>query len=147
MRSQAGSPGFMFMSATSNGATDSGQTMPFYFMPTLGGNDTLRGFGGADRFDFTTALGAGNVDLIVDMTSGVDKIGLEDAIFTAIGASLDANEFVIGAAAGDADDRIIYNQATGQLFYDADGNGAGAAVLFATLQNAPAITVTDFTVF
>ena len=24
--------------------TDAGQTMPFYFMPTLGGNDTLRGF-------------------------------------------------------------------------------------------------------
>ena len=24
--------------------TSAGQTMPFYFMPTLGGNDTLRGF-------------------------------------------------------------------------------------------------------
>jgi hemolysin activation/secretion protein len=24
--------------------TDAGQTMPFFFMPTLGGNDTLRGF-------------------------------------------------------------------------------------------------------
>ena len=32
--------------------TDAGQTMPFYLMPTLGGNDTLRGFrdiGSADR--------------------------------------------------------------------------------------------------
>jgi Ca2+-binding RTX toxin-like protein len=112
-----------------------------------GGADTLRGFGGADRFDFSTALGAGNIDTILDMTSGTDKIGLDDAIFTAIGATLDAGEFVVGAAAGDADDRIIYNQTTGQLFYDADGNGAGAAVQFATLAGTPAITVNDFTVF
>ena len=31
----------LFMSTSD---TDAGQTMPFYFMPTLGGNDTLRGF-------------------------------------------------------------------------------------------------------
>ena len=80
------------------------------------------------------------------MVGGTDKLGLDDAIFTAIGASLDAGEFVIGAAALDADDRIIYNQANGQLFYDADGNGAGAAVQFATLQGSPALTVNDFTV-
>ena len=30
--------------AVSTSETDSGQTMPFYFMPTLGGNSTLRGF-------------------------------------------------------------------------------------------------------
>ena len=111
-----------------------------------GGADTLTGFGGGDRFDFMTALGGGNVDLITDMVSGTDKLGLDDAIFTAIGATLDAGEFVVGAAAVDADDRIIYNQASGQLFYDADGNGAGAAVQFATLQGSPALTVNDFTV-
>ena len=54
--------------------------------------------------------------------------------------------FVIGTAAGDADDRIIYNSTTGQLYFDADGSGAGAAVLFAILQGAPAITASDFTV-
>jgi hemolysin activation/secretion protein len=30
--------------AVSTSDTDTGQTMPFFYMPTLGGNDTLRGF-------------------------------------------------------------------------------------------------------
>jgi serralysin len=59
---------------------------------------------------------------------------------------LNANAFVSGAAAADANDRIIYNAATGQLFYDADGNGAGAAVLFATLDGKPPVTAADFLV-
>jgi len=93
----------------------------------------LVGYGGADTFAFTTALGGGNVDSVFDFAAGTDKIGLDDAVFTAIGPTLGANAFVVGSAAADADDRIIYNSATGQLFYDADGNGAGAAVQFATL--------------
>jgi Ca2+-binding RTX toxin-like protein len=112
------------------------------------GSDTLTGFGGADNFAFTTALGAGNVDVVGDFVAVDDTIQLDDAVFTQIGGlgALNANAFFVGSAAHDADDRIIYNQATGQLFYDADGNGAGAAVLFATLQGAPVITASDFQV-
>ena len=106
----------------------------------------LDGRGGADIFAFTTALGGGNVDQIADFLSGTDKIGLDDAVFAGIGTpgSFNANAFVAGSAALDADDRIVYNSATGQLFYDADGNGAGAQVLFATFAGSVPLTASDF---
>ena len=112
------------------------------------GSDFLDGKGGADTFAFTTALGAGNVDRIFGFVTGVDRIALDDAIFTQLGApgALDANAFAIGTAATDADDRIVYNSATGQLFYDADGNGAGAQVQFATLAGLLPLTASDFLV-
>jgi len=111
-------------------------------------HDVLIGFGGADNFAFTSALGGGNFDLIADFEAGTDKIALDDAVFTQIGGpgALSANAFVVGTAAADADDRIIYDSSTGQLFYDADGNGAGAAVLFATLQGNPTLAASDFLV-
>ena len=48
--------------------------------------------------------------------------------------------------AGDSNDYLIYNTTTGTLSYDADGNGAGAAVAFVTLLGNPALTSTDFTI-
>jgi Ca2+-binding RTX toxin-like protein len=112
-----------------------------------GGADGLVGFGGADTFAFTTALGAGNVDQLVDFNAADDTIALDDAVFAglALGA-LSAGAFVAGTQAGDADDRIIYNQTTGQLFFDADGSGAGAQVLFATLPGTPVLSASDFMV-
>ena len=58
----------------------------------------------------------------------------------------DCAAYFIGAAAADASDRIVYNNATGALSYDADGNGAGAAVQFATLTAGLALTNNDFVV-
>jgi Ca2+-binding RTX toxin-like protein len=112
------------------------------------GADTLYGLGGADNFDFTTALGGGNVDYIADFSVVDDTVELDDAIFAGIGTAgaFNPNAFFAGAAAHDADDRIIYNSATGQLFYDADGNGGGAAVQFATLAGNPVLTASDFQV-
>ncbi|HTU10131.1 MAG TPA: Ig-like domain-containing protein [Allosphingosinicella sp.] len=113
-----------------------------------GGNDLLVGLQGADTFAFTTALGANNVDVVFGFEHAIDKIALDDAIFTAIGGlgALNANAFVTGTAAADASDRIIYNSLTGQLYYDADGTGAGAAIQFATLSPGLALTASDFTV-
>ena len=113
------------------------------------GADTLFGGAGADAFAFTTAPGAGNADRIVDFVPGTDKIRLDDAVFGGIvtsGNAFNAAAFVTGSGAADAGDRIIYNAATGQLFYDADGTGAGAAIQLATLQGAPVIGAGDFVV-
>ena len=52
--------------------------------------------------------------------------------------------FYSGAAAHDTDDRIIYNAKTGEVFYDADGTGATAAVQFATVTGQPALHAADF---
>ncbi len=112
-----------------------------------GGNDILEARTGADILAFTTALGGGNVDLILGFATGSDRIHLDDAVFTGLGlGALNANAFRAGASAQDADDRIVYNSATGQLLFDADGNGAGAAIQFATLQGAPALAASDFVV-
>ena len=111
------------------------------------GNDFLVGRAGADTFAFTTALGSGNVDTIGDFNAADDTIALDDAVFAGLASgALDPNAFVIGTAAQDGNDRIIYDSTTGALYFDADGNGAGAQVQFATLTHAPPITAADFTV-
>ena len=111
------------------------------------GNDVLQGREGMDTFAFTTALGAGNVDKIFDFAGVDDTIKLATAVFTALGIGpLNPNAFVDGTVAADMDDRIIYNSATGQLYYDHDGLNGDAQVLFATLTGAPPLTAGDFIV-
>jgi Ca2+-binding RTX toxin-like protein len=120
-----------------------------------GGNDTLTGGLGADTFAFSTApgTGTGNVDGVTDFVSGTDKLSFDNNVFTALGASgnFTAGDARFAAGAGftsgrEAGDRLIYNTTTGQLFYDADGNGAGPAQLVATLQGAPVLAATDIMV-
>jgi len=52
----------------------------------------------------------------------------------------------MGETAQDANDRLIYDGATGSLFFDPDGTGAEAQVLIVTLTGAPVIAVGDFVV-
>ncbi len=111
-----------------------------------GGNDTIYLMGGADNVVFTAPLGAGNVDAVLGFTSGNDKFLLDGVTFAGLapGALLPASAFALGIAAADADDRIVYDQASGRLWFDGDGNGAGAAVLFATVDPATALAASDF---
>lgn len=114
-----------------------------------GGNDTLDGGAGSDYFVFNTALGADNVDTILNYVAADDTIRLENAVFTALTATgtLSSAAFCVGTAALDASDRIIYDSATGDLWYDADGTGAKAAVKFATLVGVTdTVTNADFVV-
>lgn len=43
----------------------------------------------------------------------------------------------------DAEDRLIYDRASGSLYFDADGTGSTDAVLFAMLDSRPLITAAD----
>ncbi len=114
------------------------------------GNDTLTGGTGSDTFAFTTPLNAiRNVDTVTDFSSGTDKIQLSPAIFRELGfsgAPSTAAFFHAGSAAHDADDRIVYDQANGALYYDADGTGALAAMQFAVLSGSPVLPYTDLLV-
>ncbi|HWV54735.1 MAG TPA: calcium-binding protein, partial [Pseudorhodoplanes sp.] len=84
-------------------------------------------------------------DTIADFDVIEDTIQLENAIFTKlkVTGALDAGNFAVGAPA-DADDYIIY--AGNTLYYDADGNGKGGAIQFATITAGLALTHADFIV-
>ncbi len=108
------------------------------------GADVLFGGSGADIFVFELSPN-GEVDSIADMTAGVDKIVLSAAAFGfASTGPLPASAFVIGAAAADASDRIIYDKASGSIFFDADGDGAGTAVQFASVALSANLSLVDF---
>ena len=47
-------------------------------------------------------------------------------------------------AATDANDYLVFNTTTKMLSYDADGNGAGAAVNIATLTGVATLNASDF---
>ena len=113
-----------------------------------GGVDTLTGGAGADTFVFDNSPSTANVDTITDFVSGTDHITFSLDHFKAlpgIGA-VAAEAYWSGAGvntAHDADDRLIYNTTTGQLWYDPDGTGASHAVLIAKLSGHPDLAVGD----
>lgn len=113
------------------------------------GRDTLFGGAGADKFVFDTALGGSNYDAIGDFSVSQDKILLDRDIFTAIShdGALDLSAFRQGSAALDLDDRIIYDSSTGNIYYDADGIGAGQAKLFAQVAVGTVLTAGHFEAF
>ncbi|MBC7987058.1 MAG: pre-peptidase C-terminal domain-containing protein [Sphingomonadaceae bacterium] len=108
-----------------------------------GGKDRLKGGEDADQFvldDISLK------DKIIDFESGIDEIALDGGVFGLPPGALAPSRFVIGTAAGDANDRIIYDAIKGKLYFDADGNGAGAKVLIATLGGDPPLAASDFIV-
>ncbi len=109
------------------------------------GINTLIGGVGNDIFRFTTKS---HIDTVTDFNVANDTIQLENAIFTSLTTpgTLAASQFRIGTKALDANDYIIYNKTAGKFLYDADGNGAGAAVQIATIGVGLAITNADIVV-
>ncbi|MEQ1953725.1 calcium-binding protein [Mesorhizobium sp. CN2-181] len=131
------------------------------YLKGYGGNDLLTGGSAQDVFIFNSTLdGANNVDTITDFGDDDhgadpgnytwdDAIWLDDAVFTALSpGALAATAFKdLADGAKDADDRIVYNSATGNLYYDADGSGAAFGnIKFATMANLAELTAVDFLV-
>jgi Ca2+-binding RTX toxin-like protein len=114
------------------------------------GNDTLTGHGGPDHFSFDSPLDARtNVDRVTDFNVEEDVITLGErfpALFSYCewGFPLYPWLFHVGAAATTPLHFIVYNPASGGVFYDSDGSGPTPAVRFATLSPNLALTSSDF---
>ncbi|MGB0747408.1 MAG: VCBS domain-containing protein, partial [Magnetospiraceae bacterium] len=111
------------------------------------GGDSIAGGFGADVIHYDDPTDGG--DVITDFAVGTDKIQVESANFGGV-TTIDGTNFVSNAggnASADGNTRFIYDQTADQLWYDADGTGATAAVQLATFSNNPdAFAATDMQV-
>lgn len=122
------------------------------------GSDRLTGGMGKDRFWFSTeaAFDPDNlgIDTITDFAPSRDKIvlsrstfhQLRSAIGTGFSRQADFATVSTDLAAATSPARIVYNQSSGSLFYNANGRGAGwgTGAQFALLSGAPSVTAEDF---
>ncbi len=108
------------------------------------GADVLTGGDGADAFLFGNALDRG--DVITDFLIG-DAIFLSAAGFGAglvLGEDLSVTQrFLTGLVPTMAQGQFEWDAGTARLFWDADGTGAGARVLLATLEAGAVLTAAD----
>ena len=105
------------------------------------------GGAGSDFFTFDMRPSINDIDTIDDYSVKADTILLYKKFFKVAADStgfIKSSAFWIGSAAHDSDDRLIYDNATGALYYDPDGIGARAAVQFAQLDANLNLTRKDF---
>jgi Ca2+-binding RTX toxin-like protein len=110
-----------------------------------GGADQLWGLAGKDAFQFSTAPGTGNVDRIMDFNVRDDAMWLDQSVFQGLGlGTLPIGSFTKGTSATQADDRIIYDPRSGNLYFDPDGFGGTDQMLFANVGTSLRLTHADF---
>ncbi|MBD2359688.1 ExeM/NucH family extracellular endonuclease [Anabaena minutissima FACHB-250] len=111
------------------------------------GSDLFNGGNGRDRF-YLSDTRSGDFDTITDFKVGQDTILIsksEFGISQALG-KLDPGLFRLGSSAVAASDRFIYDNTTGQLFFDEDGIGNTAKIQIGLLSNKAALTNSNVTV-
>jgi len=115
------------------------------------GADTLTGGVGNDVFVFDSLTTSTDKDTIKDYVTGEDHLDLSRSVFAAFGdtpsGDLPASAFALGTAATDANQHLIYNNATGALYYDPDGAGGLAQIQIAIFSNHPTLSAMDFHLF
>ncbi|MEH2135616.1 beta strand repeat-containing protein [Nostoc sp.] len=112
------------------------------------GKDTLTGGAGRDSL-YLTDTRTGGYDTITDFTGADDTIFISKAEFglsQAQDTTLDPSLFRLGTIATTASDRFIYNQTTGNLFFDKDGLGGTAQVQIAQFSNNALLGSANITV-
>jgi Ca2+-binding RTX toxin-like protein len=115
------------------------------------GSDVLTGGAGVDSF-VLNALNNG-IDRITDFTTGTDKLYVSASLYgggLAAGVALNSSQLLIGTSstATNANQRFIYNNSNGALYFDRDGSlGSFSAVQVGTLSNLSSLTTNDFMVF
>ncbi len=116
------------------------------------GPDTLTGGAGDDVFRFASTPLKGHVDTIMDFKANGanDKLYVDTSKFL-LGAgnkALPTSMFALSTDTLTAQDRFIYNQQTGALYYDQDGIGVKAAVQIARFSpnsaTKPVLSAADF---
>ncbi len=114
------------------------------------GRDTLTGGAGDDVFVFNSKPHRlTNVDRITDFEPGGDLFHLDRTFLKNTGLPnqpLRDDFFHLGRKAEDALNRIIYDKATGSLYYDPDGTGPAAQIKIAILANKVSLDSADFLV-
>ncbi|MDX2229547.1 MAG: DUF4347 domain-containing protein [Leptolyngbyaceae cyanobacterium bins.349] len=122
-------------------------------------NNVLTGNLGSDEFIFTSGRAFNSadfgVDTLADFSSAQgDAIVLSQSSFNALtvsGGAIATTEFAVineptNGAAGNLAAKLVYNQGTGDLFYNPNGaaGGFGDGGQFATLTGSPLLAATDF---
>jgi Ca2+-binding RTX toxin-like protein len=115
------------------------------------GKDILYGELGADSFIFDSVLATANTDTIKDFQLGVDKLVLDDDIFTKMVGkkTISSGNLIRGSKAIQSDDYFIYNTKNDMLYYDADGSGSRFGMMEIAkieLSGSLSPTYTDFVV-
>ncbi|WP_210483136.1 calcium-binding protein [Microvirga antarctica] len=110
------------------------------------GRDVLNGGRGRDIFVFDSAPKTTNLDTLTDFVARDDTFQMDHKVFKTLGhiGRLSSDAFVVGKVAQDAQDRIVYDKASGRLFYDKDGVGGAGQIEFAHLTHKVALTPSDF---